>query len=186
MTHIGAIAFVKHMGWDPARDVSLMINGNSLNRLKQGRVDGLMGSALTFSLAPEMNLNLLVDLTPFNFPVTGSSILAEREWLKDNREAAARFVKATVEAIALMKTDRAAFNAALTKWFNITDPLVQERMYREADEIPRKPYPAIEGIRYTMAIYDSAEMRKHKAEEFYDASFMEELDKSGFIDQLYR
>ncbi len=85
-----------------------------------------------------------------------------------------------------MKTDRAAFNAALIKWFNITDPLVQERMYREVEEMPRKPYPAIEGIRYTMAMYDSAEMRKHKAEEFYDASFMEELDKSGFLDRLYQ
>jgi NitT/TauT family transport system substrate-binding protein len=186
VTHIGALAFVKHMGWDPQRDISLMINGNSLNRLKEGRVDGLMGSALTFSMAPELNLKLLIDLTPFNFPVAGSSVLAERDWLKDNREAAARFVKATVEAVALMKADRAAFNAALTKWFNITDPLVQERMYREVDGIPRKPYPAIEGIRYTMAIYDSPEMRKHKAEEFYDASFMEELDKSGFLDRLYQ
>ena len=186
VTHLGALAFVKQMGWDPQRDISLMINGNSLNRLKEGRVDGLMGSALTFSMAPEMNLKLLVDLTPFNFPVAGSSILVERDWLKENREGAARFVKATVEAIALMKTDRAAFNAALIKWFNITDPLVQERMYREVEEIPRKPYPAIEGIRYTMAMYDSPEMRKHKAEEFYDASFMEELDKSGFLDRLYQ
>jgi hypothetical protein len=29
-------------------------------------------------------------------------------------------------------------------------------------------------------------MRKYKAEDFYDASFMQELDRSGFLDQLYR
>ena len=186
VTHIAALAFVKKMGWDPARDISLMANGNTLNRLRDDRVDGVLGSAVAFSIAPELNLKLLIDLTPFNFPVGGSSVLVERNWLKDNREAAARFVKATVEAIALMKTDRAAFNAALNKWFNITDPLVQERMYREVDEIPRKPYPAVEGIKYTMALYDSPEMRKHKAEDFYDSSFMTELDKSGTIDRLYR
>ena len=186
VTHIAALAFVKKMGWDPLRDISLMSSGNTLSRLKDDRVDGVLASAVAFSMAPELNLKLLVDLTPYNFPVGGSSVLAERNWLKDNREAAARFVKAAVEAIALMKTDRALFNAALTKWFNITDPRVQERMYREVDEIPRKPYPAAEGIKHTMELYDSPQMRKYKAEDFYDASFMEELDKSGLLDRLYQ
>ena len=50
----------------------------------------------------------------------------------------------------------------------------------------RSRIPTIEGIKATIAIYNLAEMRKHKAEEFYDASFMEELDKSGFLDRLYQ
>ena len=32
----------------------------------------------------------------------------------------------------------------------------------------------------------SPEMRKYKAEDFYDSSLMTELDRSGFLDQLYR
>jgi hypothetical protein len=59
-------------------------------------------------------------------------------------------------------------------------------MYREALEIPKKPYPAVEGIKATLSIYDSPEMRKHKAEDFYDASFVAALDKSGAIDRLYK
>jgi len=174
------------MGWDPARDISLIGNGNSLNPLKEGRVDGALGSAMTFSMAPELNLKLLIDLTPYNFPVGGSSVLAERNWLRMNRDTATRFVRASNEALALMKRDRAAFNAALAKWFNVRDPLVQERMYREVEEIPQKPYPTVEGIKATLAFYDSPEMRKYKAEDFYDSSFMTELDRSGFIDRLYR
>jgi len=172
VTHLAALTFVKHMGWDPARDISLIGNGNSLNPLKEGRIDGALGSAMTFSMAPELDLKLLIDLTPYNFPVGGSSVLAERNWLRMNRDTAARFVRASNEALALMKRDRAAFNAALTKWFNVRDPLVQERMYREIEEIPQKPYPTVEGIKATLA--------------FYDSSFMSELDKSGFVDRLYR
>jgi NitT/TauT family transport system substrate-binding protein len=186
VTHVAALQFAKHMGWDPARDISLIGNGNSLNPLKEGRVDGALGSAMTFSMAPEMNLKNLIDLTPFNFPVGGSSVLAERNWLRMNRDTAMRFVRATNEALALMRRDRAAFNAALTKWFNVRDPVVQQRMYAEIDEIPRKPFPTVEGIRATLAFYDSPEMRKYKAEDFYDSSFMTELDRSGFLDQLYR
>jgi NitT/TauT family transport system substrate-binding protein len=186
VTHIAALAFVKHMGWDPAKDVSLIGNGNALNPLKEGRTDAFFGSAMTVSMAPEMNLKLLIDLTPFKFPVGGSSIMAERNWLNGNRDTASRFVKASMEAIALMKKDRSAFDAALLKWFNIKDAVTQQRMYQEVEEIPEKPYPAVDGIRQTMATYDSPEMRKYKAEDFYDSSFMTELDRSGFIDRLYR
>jgi NitT/TauT family transport system substrate-binding protein len=186
VTHVAALHFARRMGWDPARDIALIGNGNSLNPLREGRVDGALGSAMTFSMAPELNLKLLIDLTPYDFPVGGSSVLAERNWLRMNRDTAARFVRATNEALALMKRDRAAFNAALAKWFNLRDPLVQERMYREIVEIPQKPYPTVEGIRATLAFYDSPEMRKYRPEDFYDSSFMTELDRSGFLDQLYR
>ncbi len=114
------------------------------------------------------------------------TILAEKNWLQANRDTAARFVKAAIEADALMKTNRAAFNAALVKWFNIKDAPTQDSMYREALEIPKKPYPAVEGIKATLSIYDSPEMRKYKAEDFYDASFVSALDKSGAIDRLYK
>jgi ABC-type nitrate/sulfonate/bicarbonate transport system substrate-binding protein len=186
VTHVGALAFVKHMGWDPNKDISLMGNGNALNPLREGREDALLGSAMLFAMAPELKLNDLIDLTQYKFPVAGSSILAEKNWLKDNRETAGRFVKSAVEAIALMKTDAHAFNAALAKWFNIKDAATQDRMFKEAGDIPAKPYPAVDGIKATMQLYDSPEMRKYKAEDFYDSSFIAELDKSGAIDLLYQ
>jgi hypothetical protein len=52
-------------------------------------------------------------------------------------------------------------------------------------KLPRKPYPNVEGIKKVMELYDSAGMRMHKPEDFYDDSFMKEIDQSGFIDSLY-
>ena len=51
--------------------------------------------------------------------------------------------------------------------------------------MPNKPYPAVEGIKKTMQLYDSNEMRRYKPEDFYDDSFVRELDESGFIALLY-
>ena len=186
VTHVAALQFSKHMGWDPTKDVQLVGNANSLNPLKEGRTDGFFGSAMTVAMAPEMNLKLLIDLTPYKFPVGGSSIMAEKSWLAANRDTAARFVRASMESFALMKKDKNAFNAALAKWFNIKDAVTQNRMYEEIEEIPLKPYPTVEGIKATLALYDSPEMRKFKAEDFYDESLMRELDRSGFLDQVYR
>jgi hypothetical protein len=39
-----------------------------------------------------------------------------------HRDTVLRFLKADIEATALMQRDRQVFNAALAKWFNIMDP----------------------------------------------------------------
>jgi NitT/TauT family transport system substrate-binding protein len=186
VTHVGAVGFAKKMGWEPGKDITLVGGGNALNPLSEGKEDALLASGMLFAMASERKFNDLIDLTQYKISVAGSSILAEKNWLAANRDTAARFVRAAVEADALMKTNRAAFNAALVKWFNIKDASTQAGMYREALEIPNKPYPAVEGIKATLAIYDSPQMRKYKAEDFYDASIITELDKSGAIDRLYK
>jgi NitT/TauT family transport system substrate-binding protein len=186
VTHVGAVGFARKMGWEPGKDITLVGGGNAINPLLEGKEDALLGSGMLFSKASENKLNDVIDLTQYKIPVAGSSILAEKNWLAANRDTAARFVKAAIEADAMMKTNRAAFNAAVVKWFNIKDAATQDAMYREALEIPRKPYPSVEGIKATLSIYDSPSMRKYKAEDFYDASFIEALDKSGAIDRLYK
>lgn len=186
VTHLGALAWIRKMGWEPGRDITLVGSGNALNPLKEGKEDAFLGSAMLIAMAPDMKLKDLIDLSQYKIPVAGSSILAEKNWLKENRDAAARFVKSAVESIALMKTDKRAFDAALAKWFAITDRVTQDRMYHFAADLPAKPYPAVDGIKNTLAIYDSPRMRAHKAEDFYDASFMTALDKSGAIDRLYK
>ena len=186
VTHMGLLLFARHMGWTPGTDIFLVDRANTIGALTQGRVDATMASAMLVALAPEAGLNDVVDLEEYDLPLAGSGVMAERRWLADNRDTAARFVKAAVEAVALMKRDRAAFDASLAKWFNITDAVTQERMYAVVMEFPDKPYPTVEGIRAMMELYDSPEMRMHSAEEFYDSSFVEELDRSGYLDSLHR
>jgi NitT/TauT family transport system substrate-binding protein len=186
VTHMGLLLFAKKMGWTPGADFEPVERANAVSAVTEGDVDATMGSALRVALSPEAGLNDVVDLEEYNIPLAGSGVMAERSWLAANRDAAARFVKASVEAVALMKQDRAAFNASLAKWFNITDATTQERMYEAALEFPNKPYPAVEGISAMMELYDSPEMQNHSVEEFYDASFVEALDKEGYLDSLYK
>lgn len=62
----------------------------------------------------------------------------------------------------------------------------QERIYAQMADIPRKPYPAVDGIKEVMAVYRYREMQIHRPEDFYDESFVRELDRSGYIDGLYK
>jgi hypothetical protein len=53
--------------------------------------------------------------------------------------------------------------------------------------VPIKPYPSIEGLQSILQTLEETnpKAKNRKAEEFVNVSFLEKLDKSGFIDQLY-
>jgi ABC-type nitrate/sulfonate/bicarbonate transport system substrate-binding protein len=176
----------ERMGWDRNRDISLMANGAGPDLVKSGRVDAYTADEIAVGEAVKAGLRDLLDTASYQLPMPGSGVNALARWLPNNREAAARFVKSTVDAIALIKTDRQAAFAAMAKWYAITDREQQERIYAQAVALPAKPYPQVDGIKKMMAVYDYREMRQHKAEDFYDASFVTALDKSGYIDGLYQ
>ena len=127
----------------------------------------------------------IVDLGEYDFPIAGSSFLFDREWLAANEETAKALLKSFVEALAALKTDRTATYRTLGKWYQMTDPESLEVFYAESSKVPAKPYPGYDGLKRMMEIYDSHEMRKYKLEDFYDDSYIRELDESGYIDSLY-
>ena len=56
------------------------------------------------------------------------------------------------------------------------------------DIVPKKPYPTVEGVK---AVLDELSLKMPAAKtaqprDFMDIRFIEELDRSGFIDRLYR
>lgn len=186
LDHFSMILFLRKMDWNPDRDVSMFSNGNSPQSILKGQVDAFAADDLGTSEAKKLGLRDLVDLYQYHFVMPGSGVNALSDWLSNNREAAARFMKATVEAIALMKTDKAAAFASMTKWYGIADPAKLEAVYAQASKLPRKPYPSIAGLKAMQSIYTWREMTIRKPEDFADSSFITALDKSGYIDSLYK
>ena len=186
MTHFEALAFAQQMGWDPNQDLILMSNGLALDTFEDGTVDAFVADELVYTMAVAKGYNAVVDLSQYNIPIAGSGVTASREWVKNNRDTVRRFIKSTVEAIALLKQNRDVVRSSMAKWYDITDRELQGFLYRDHTKLPRKPYPHVEGIKKTMELYDTLGMRRHKPEDFYDDSFVRELDESGFIDSLYR
>ena len=84
-----------------------------------------------------------------------------------------------------MKTDKETTFKAMAKWYGITERERQESIYKEVAGLPSKLCPSVEGLQKMIEIYDWREMRLHKPQDFFDASFVTELDKSGYIDGLY-
>lgn len=185
VTHYMAISVAEMLGWDPRYDWSMLGEALGVEALELDQVDAIIAPELHATMAVDSGFRIIADLGDYNLPVAGSSFLFDREWLTANPETARKFMKAAVEAIALLKNDKEAAFRSIRKWFQITDPELLEFFYREADKLPSKPYPPYDGLKKMMEIYDSHEMRKYEVEHFYDDRFIKELDESGYIDSLY-
>ena len=188
----GTVAFqglllAQRMGWDTKTDVSIVPNAGTIEDMTKGTVDAVLINEGELVKAQRQGLPVLFDTTEWNESVAGNSIKVDPEWLKDetHREATRRLLKATSEAIALYHQRPEVAIQVLAEWYGVTDKKAAEAMYSRGAWIPKKPYACRDGIQKAMELYDSEGMRKYKAEDFYDDSFMKELDATGFIDALY-
>jgi NitT/TauT family transport system substrate-binding protein len=186
-TGVIAHMLAERMGWDPVQDIAILQGNYSVTPLIEGWADALIAYDVPLAMALVAGYKPMdFDMRAWNEPLPCSGVWASRSWAQDNRDTVIRFLKSLVEAIAMMKQDKTVAFESMAKWYDFTDYEVQNVIYNGAVEMPQKPYPAVDGIKRTMQLFDSNAMRRYKAEDFYDDSFMKELDESGFIDNLYK
>jgi ABC-type nitrate/sulfonate/bicarbonate transport system substrate-binding protein len=162
-----------------------------IDGLEKGQFDAyIVGEGLPAWQAQQAGYTPLVDFAQWKVPMASSSINVDAAWLENNRDTARRFIKSMIDAIAVIKQDRGAAYRAMTEYYGITDPAMLAFFYGSWD-FPRKPYPAVEGLKTAQVFYDghpgvrTDALRAAAIERFVDATFVRELDESGYIDRLY-
>jgi ABC-type nitrate/sulfonate/bicarbonate transport system substrate-binding protein len=188
MTHFIILELCRRMGWHPTLDIVPMSNAISVDNLENDQVDAFITPGMAMVEFKAKGITPVADLRKEwgDLPIGGSGLTSTKKFVRENPEAVRRFMKSIVEAIALMKKDREVAFRAMAKWYGVSDREKLNANYLVADTLPRKPYPAVDGIKKTMELYDSLGMRRHKPEDFYDDRFVRELDESGYIDSLYQ
>jgi len=186
MSHFEALAFCQLMKWDPNQDIALMENALALDTFEDRTVDAMVADELVYTMGMSKGYRPLVDLGQYNIPIPGSGVTASRKWVNANKDTVRKFLKATLEAIALLKNNKTVVFGTINKWYAISNREQQEMLFQDMTKLPRKPYPHVPGIKKVMELYNTAGMRMFKPEDFYDDSFIKEFDQSGFIDSLYK
>jgi hypothetical protein len=98
-------------------------------------------------------------------------------------------VKSYIEAFHIVRTNSEEAKRAFVKYRKTREPKQLEDAYQTLREtVKAKPYPNLEAFK---TIFKDVSDRIPAAKtanprDFIDTSFLEELDKSGYIDGLYR
>lgn len=185
---------VRHLarqkGLNPDKDFALRQIGADPERLislRQGSIHAATLSHPTFILAQRAGFHILWDFfKEVDYP--WSEIATTRTQIKQDRDLVMRYMRAHLEGIARFKQEPELAKRVIKKMLRLDDEqLAQESWELFAKHRLAAPYPNIKGMKtsYEYVAATRPDIYKHKPEEFIDASFVEELDKSGFIKKLY-
>jgi ABC-type nitrate/sulfonate/bicarbonate transport system substrate-binding protein len=188
-SYIRLAKLLRDNGLDPNQDVKFLSiaggEGGRLSAVKAGVIHGTMLFPPLDLIARNEGLKVL---QRFDVATPGGGINTTAALLKQNRKLVINFVKGYLEGIHYMLTHKTESLEVLQKYFKNTDRVAMGYLYDETTHRLEKDLRANpESIRFhlDMAALDDPRAKQFGEKEFWDPSVVEEIRRSGFIDQLY-
>ena len=157
--------------------------------LQTGTIDATVLNPEEKFAAERFGIHVLFDLRKLGLEFLTSDIVTTRSYIKKEEETARRLVKAIVEGIHFYKSNKKKSMEIMGKYMRTEDSKIIEVGYDfTAEAYERAPYPSTKGIQLALEeiAQENPAAKKADVERFFDARLIQELDKSGFIDGLYR
>ncbi len=183
---------LRHYKLSPDKDVTILQTGGEATRfaaLTTGAIDGAMLSGDKKVQAEKLGFHVVIDLSelPIYYPVNG--VVASKKFIASNPELARNFLKGWLEGIKAFKTDKELSLKVLAKYLKLNDRDVLEKSHEIYRPVYKKlPYGDRRAVKFALDQM-SVELpagAKLNPDDFIDNTILTELEKSGFIDQIYR
>lgn len=181
---------IKRYGINPERDVTWLSIGappDRLQALENKLVDAADLSHPFDIRAEKKGFKILWDAR-VEVPYPSMSVVTRKKTIQEDRDTVMRMMRAHVEGIHFLRTQKEASQKILAKYLKTNDKEILEGSYEiYKEDFITVPYPITQGLQttYEYVAQRRPEIHNHKPEEFTDPSFIAELDKSGFIKRLY-
>ncbi len=189
-TDMAARMLLQQAGMTPGKEIQIThLQGmpDMITALSQGRIDAAIISAPTTIRAKQAGMKELVDITARNLPMIHAGLATTRDFIKSNPDKVRRYVQAYIEASKIARTDAETTKQIIGKWTKTENKEDLDETYntyvKAWDQAPYVSSAAMQAV-LNFAINPNA--KTAKPEQFIDNSFVAELDKSGFIKELYK
>ena len=189
-SYIRLAKLLRDNGLNPNEDVKFLSigggEGGRLSALKAGVIHGTMLFPPLDLIARNEGLKVL---QKFDVPTPGGGINTTAALLKQNRPLVVNFLKGYIEGIHYMNRNKDDSLKILQRYFQNSDMTAMSYLYDETTRRLEKELRASpESIRFhlDMAALDDPRAAKFSEKDFWDSSVIEEIRRSGFIDQLYK
>ncbi len=192
---IGTMLALEHLGLDPQRDgIKILVVGDMLvlaQALETGKIDASV-LIRTFSRPLRAKgFSLLADLYKDKIPVMRYALMSRRSFVRANPQLAEDVLKAVIEGIAYIwnpanKQETAKILFKQLRLANFSD--AEEAREEVVPTIDRKAHPIPEGLRNIQRLLAprNPKVGALNADALIDGTFIRALDRSGFLDEIYR
>jgi ABC-type nitrate/sulfonate/bicarbonate transport system substrate-binding protein len=158
--------------------------------LKSGAVEGSMVSPPTQFLSEKMGFKELLSVTDMDYAYPNPAMVTSGEIIRRKPDLIDRFMRAYVRGIHRARTNREATIKTLARYTTVTDTVLLGKTYDfyMNKVVERAPYINMAGMQN--ALDDLARTipaaKGAKPEQFVDMRFLDKLEKSGLLNELYK
>jgi len=183
---------LKERGLLPDRDFALVAVGGAPTRLaalSKGVIQASVFIPPQDIAAEKLGLHELIDMSKLGLYNPGSCFASTKAYIKTHRDTVMRVMKTFVEGLRYYKENREFVLKVTADFAQNRDPNVLNPTYDVVTRFQeRVPYVNMKGIEFMLK---TLEPRDTRAKSFdpanvVDSSFIQELEKSGFIDTVWR
>lgn len=187
---------LQKLGLNPEKDVTIVQVGGQTERfaaLKANTVDGTVVIPPLTGAAQRLGYNGLINMTKLGIPYPQEGVVVSRQILTTRREMVIRFLKAYIEGVKELKADKEFAVGILAKHLRMDrkkDREALEDSFQEVviEQMLKVPNINLEAVRVGLDLLgkDRPASVSNNPRDYVDGSLIQELVKSGFIDQLYK
>jgi NitT/TauT family transport system substrate-binding protein len=158
--------------------------------LQGGSIEGGVVSPPTQFAVDKAGFKELISITDMDFAFPNPALVAVGAIIKNRPEVINRFMRAYVRGMHRARTDPAFTYKAMAQYTKIQDIAVLQRAYEfyMTKVLEKAPYINMAGVQN--ALDDLAKTvpaaKNAKPEQFVDMRFLDALEKSGLLKELYR
>jgi NitT/TauT family transport system substrate-binding protein len=189
----GILRFLlKQRGLNPDRDVIFVPVGAAPQRvvaLSKGMIDAAAFIPPQDIAAQKLGMNELIDMAQLGLYNPASCFASTRSYIRKNRDTVLRVNKAFVEGLKFYRDHRDFALKVTAEFTQNKDFEVLKPSYESVVKFQEKvPHVNVKGIEFILKVI---ELRDPRAQNFaassvVDPSFIQELEKSGFVDAVWK
>jgi NitT/TauT family transport system substrate-binding protein len=190
-SHYFTIQALRRYNMEPNRDFSFLQTGGdpeTLAALLSGGIEVANLTPPTDSQAIARGYHYVVYGPDLKIPYAATAFVTKRSLLTKRGQVVGQYMRAMAETARIMHTDKEFVYKVLGKYLRITDRNVLDSAYNAEIKVlePRLVIKneALQAILDEVAQTDPR-AKKVKPQELIDNRYLDEMEKSGFFDQLW-
>jgi len=191
--HMALLVALEKLGVNPKEVTIIQVGGAAaqMASLAKGVIQGLMFNEPQATIAiKKFGMQSLIDLMETKSPFPQNCFIVKRNFLDANREKVTSFMKAIVEAIYLLKKDRALALYLIRKYIRVSEEeaAIGYDYYLAKHSEGILDLPDRRGLQFvieeTAKTNPNAAGQTPESLKLLDSSVLDELKKSGFVERV--